>query len=85
MLKSNAIDGNDIFKDRVVLRWDFAKEVTHLIVSRSGVEDVKVLLSVADKAAGIYSVAGLISNTAYTFKIYRNGGLRGSVAATTKP
>lgn len=84
LLKSNAVDPNDIYKDHIVLRWDFAKEVTHLIVSSPGVADVKVLLSATEKAAGVYSVNGLKANTEYIFKLYRKGGLRGTVTVKTK-
>ncbi len=78
------VKSDDISFNSVLLKWDSAKDVTHIVASTSGKADITVPLSSAEISAGEKLIQGLSINTAYSFTIYLNNRPRGQVSATTK-
>ena len=66
----------------VILRWNTAKEVTHIIVSATDFKD-SVVLSEEQKAAGTLKYDKLKGSTKYTFTIYNGTLKRGTREVTT--
>jgi len=79
-----SVADGQIGTDKVLLKWNSAKDVSKIVCSSAGTADVTFTLSASDKSAGQFQVSGLNSGTAYTFKIYLGEMLRGTVSATTK-
>ena len=78
-----AIEDENIGMDQVLLKWDSSKDVTEIVVSAKGMDDIAVPLSESDVNAGEKLIEGLSGTTDYTFKIYYGEMLRGTITATT--
>jgi hypothetical protein len=67
--------------DTVLLKWDSKMDVSKIVQSISGVS-TDIILTGADKLAGIKTFVGLSNNSTYTYQIYRqNIILRGTATA----
>jgi hypothetical protein len=80
----NTVAAENISTNSVLLKWVIGKDVSHIVVSATGVDDRMVVLSNDDKNKGEKLIGGLNPGTAYTFKIYLGTRLRGTITATTK-
>jgi hypothetical protein len=80
----NEVAIEDIGINSVLLRWDMGKDVTHIVVSAEGKNDINVTLSKSDSATGKKLISGLSAGAKYTFKIYLDKMLRGTISVTTK-
>lgn len=78
-----AVSSDNIGEDFVNVSWNPTPDVTHLLVSAKGKDDVKIALDAAAKEAGEYTVTGLNPSTAYTITIWFNETQRGSVSVST--
>jgi len=78
------VENENIGINTVLLKWNNEKNVSHIVVSTEGVDDIFVTLSSLEKSAGEKLIEGLNASTAYTFKIYLGEMLRGTVLITTK-
>jgi hypothetical protein len=78
------VDDNDIEAEQVTLKWDNTKDVDLIEILAEGVDNVFVVLSPEEKAAGEKTITGLTAETAYTFRIYFGETLRGTITADTK-
>lgn len=78
------VSGDDTGMNSVLLRWNNNKEVSHIMVSAVGVDDIAVNLSSADMSSGEKRIEGLNAGTAYTFRIYLGEMLRGTITVTTR-
>jgi hypothetical protein len=79
-----AVADGDIGTSSVLLKWAKGKNVTQIVISATGVEDRMVPLSNDDMSAGEKLIQGLNPGTKYTFKIYLETRIRGTISATTK-
>ena len=67
--------------DTVRLKWDSKMDVSKIVQSLAGV-NTDIILTGADKLAGIKTFVGLSNNSTYTYQIYRqNTILRGTATA----
>ncbi len=69
--------------DRILLKWNFLKDVTDIKVFKGGDLVDTITLSAVEKGAGARLVTGLAQGQEYTFRIYKGEMLRGTVTATT--
>ena len=77
------VTDEDVGTDYVLLKWKIGKEVSHIVVSGNGANDVTIPLNASDVLALQKRIEGLNSATQYTFKIYFGEMLRGTVSVTT--
>jgi hypothetical protein len=77
------IGNEDIGRDHILVHWDPAKTVSHLVVSSGSTGNTTIQLSNEDVLAGQKDITGLSAGTTYTFKIYKGEMLRGTITATT--
>ncbi|MGV8093491.1 MAG: hypothetical protein AB2L24_16650 [Mangrovibacterium sp.] len=78
------VPGDDTGMNSVLLKWNNNKEVSHIVVSAEGVDNIAVNLSSADISSGEKLIEGLNAGTAYTFRIYLGEMLRGTLTVTTR-
>ena len=79
-----SVADGDIGTNSVLLKWGNGKDVSHIVISATGVDDRMVTLSNDDKSAREKLIEELNPGTAYTYTIYLGTRLRGTITATTK-
>jgi hypothetical protein len=79
-----SVAAENINTNSILLKWLIGKDVSHIVISATGVDDRMVTLSNDDKNTGEKLIGELNPGTAYTFKIYLSTRLRGTITATTK-
>lgn len=79
----NSATDADRFEDHINLSWTPGAEVTHILVSATGMDDVTRNLSADEIAAGACTVSNLNASTAYTFVIYNGETKRGTLNIST--
>ena len=79
-----SVTDEDIGTNSVLLKWEKGKDVSHVVISTTGVEDSMVTLSNDDISAEEKLIEGLNPGTEYTFTIYLGTRLRGTITAITK-
>ncbi len=72
-----------IQSNRIVVRWDKSKAVTHIVVSPSGQAVFTVDLSAADVLAGEKAIEGLQPGTAHALGIFNGEMKRGELTVST--
>lgn len=80
-----ATESEDITANSINVKWNNLKEVSSLILSTDGVDDVIINLSGNEKAAGEKLIEGLTPGTLYTVQILNGDMLRGTIVVTTLP
>jgi hypothetical protein len=83
-LSAGSVAAADIFSNRIVLKWNKAKNITHITQTVTGVSET-IPISESEKLAGNKTLIGLLPATYYTFNICLNDMVRGTVKAKTKP
>lgn len=78
-----AITNEQIGTESILISWIENRDVSKVIVSSPGNEDMIIELTDEDKAAAQKLIGGLQRNTTYTFRIYLGDRLRGTISATT--
>jgi len=79
-----SVAAGNISTNSVLLKWVSGKDVSHIVISASEVEDRMVTLSSSDVSAGEKLIEELNPGKKYTFTIYLGTRLRGTITATTK-
>lgn len=73
----------DITANSINVKWNSLKEVSDLILSTNGVDDLIINLSEGEKAAGEKPIEGLNPGTVYNIQILNGDMLRGTIVVTT--
>ncbi len=79
-----AVADADIGTNSLLLKWEKGKNVSHIMISATGVEASMVNISNDEMSAGEKLIEGLNPGTKYTFTIYLDTRIRGTITATTK-
>lgn len=80
-----SVASGDIGINSVLLKWNNKKQVSRIVVSTAGANDVSVTLSGAEISAGEKLIENLNPGTTYTFMIYLGQDmLRGTITVKTK-
>jgi hypothetical protein len=86
-----AVADEDTGTDRILLKWDNTKEVSHILFSIASEilpeeenEEISIPITSDDMVVGEKEIVGLIPGSEYTFRIYLGERNRGLVSVTTK-
>lgn len=80
----NEIKYDDTYSDKVIVRWDVTKNVTHLVLNGGGKVDEQISLDPADLAAGFKEISNLTPATSYTVAIFDGAADKGERTFSTR-
>lgn len=78
------VTDENISSNSVLLTWNKEKNVSHIVISASGISDSKINLSDSNITDGEILLTNLNSGVSYTFRIYLGEMLRGTTTVKTK-
>lgn len=78
-----SINGEDVGKNNVLLKWNAIKNVSHIVVSNETTDIATIALTQEEIAVGEKNISELISGSKYIFKIYYGEMLRGVISVNT--
>lgn len=74
----------DIERNQVTVKWKEGKVVNRILILTNGSDDSAISLSEDDISSSKRIITGLLPGTNYTFRIYLDERLRGSISTKTK-